>query len=309
MSDMTHYDLYDDVVVWDAYPQLMVYLILLSCLMTPLAWYVLVRETSLYERLSPRYRAMSLTFTRLSVCYTYLFLLGALLHSGYHAYSLRTYGEFPTTNMNLECAHLMNTDDQASCCSVYTGCSGGPHNTLDHDTYLFKWSPTRECPTLLEMIPDGPCEATEFGCCQISTTCDTYSRLQVDYETYQDTLHSEFHKGFIETTYPKTDANGTGCPTDKEIIDQYLSSIYETRVQSRVWFLLLFTCVILTPLFIYRKDVGRLLKTYYSRLYTYYTGIELSEAEAEEVEEINEAKATKAEDIDDTAELMDYDIP
>ena len=108
MGTMTNYDFHDDVLVFDEYSQLVVFLLVISCFMIPLGGYVCFHDTTVYKNLQPIHQNLWTMMSRIGVFYILLLLICALTKAGYHTYSLRMQGTFPGSEMSVECLSLIH---------------------------------------------------------------------------------------------------------------------------------------------------------------------------------------------------------
>ena len=133
------------------------------------------------------------------------------------------------------------------CCTVFYGCEEGPADTLDHDIYVFTWG-DKTCPTLLDMIQvhDTTCEESMYGCCMVRATCDSYVRLQYPYSIYNVSI-DETKFGYVSTGIVKEDINGANCPTQNEVVHNFIEDHYASQEKHSVILVLLMFCIFTTP--------------------------------------------------------------
>jgi hypothetical protein len=191
---------------------------------------------------------------------------------------------------------LMDGQDNAAyeSCPVYYDCSEGNDNSLVSKEYQFMINDKREnCPNFgttreegnLNLMnyyienkeesdhtfsgpggtvwdPDWGCEATEFGCCYIHSTCNYYKRSGYSYSLYNRTVQRGFPVGFTSTYQSKVDSEGSNCMTDKSIIEFYIDN--ETFTDSRLYKIsVCFYLIILCIVFLIRKiTLGKEKQTY-----------------------------------------------
>jgi len=169
-------------------------------------------------------------------------------------------------------------------CPVYYDCSEGNDNSLVSKEYQFMINDKREnCPNFgttreegnLNLMnyyienkeesvhtfsgpggtvwdPDGGCEATEFGCCYIHSTCNYYKRSGYSYSLYNRTVQRGFPVGFTSTYQSKVDSEGSNCMTDKSIIEFYIDN--ETFTDSRLYKIsICFYLIVLVNVYLIRR--------------------------------------------------------
>ena len=169
-------------------------------------------------------------------------------------------------------------------CPVYYDCSEGNDNSLVSKEYQFMINDKREnCPNFgttreegnLNLMnyyienkeesdhtfsgpggtvwdPDWGCEATEFGCCYIHSTCNYYKRSGYSYSLYNRTVQRGFPVGFTSTYQSKVDSEGSNCMTDKSIIEFYIDN--ETFTDSRLYKIsICFYLIVLVNVYLIRR--------------------------------------------------------
>lgn len=199
-----------------------------------------------------------------------------------------------------------------TCCPFYTHCTEGLTNTLDYNMKIFHWSETDSCPTLGDAIqymkPGEPsCETSEYGCCQIQTTCDDYVRLNYPYSKYQttnDNINPEV--GMTSTHIPKHDLNGSNCPTADETIDTFIKSLYKTDMHGAFWCSVFILCMCSCPCLYFCKDISEMIKDKYQmtnfiqftpeRCYAPAVSLPPIDNETRETRETRETSETSDED-------------
>tara|TARA_B110000285_G_scaffold228867_1_gene292551 strand:- start:593 stop:1450 length:858 start_codon:yes stop_codon:yes gene_type:complete len=181
-------------------------------------------------------------------------------------------------------------------CPVYYDCSEGNDNSLVSKEYQFMINDKREnCPNFgtrreegnLNLMnyyienreesvhtfsgpggtvwdPEWDCEATEFGCCYIHSTCNYYKRSGYSYSLYNRTVQRGFPVGFTSTYQSKVDSEGSNCMTDKSIIEFYIDN--ETFTDLYLYKIsVCFYLIVLVNVYLIRKiTLGKEKHTYES---------------------------------------------
>ena len=258
---MTTYDVHENVIIFDEYHQVVVLLLMIACLMIPLGGYTCVSDTETFQKVHVRNKDLWKHLSKISVFYILLILWGAIYRLGYHIYSVDQIGIVPSSELTVSC----NGED-TRCCSVYAGCSEGHDDSLEYDTYVFTWSSDTICPTLSDMVPDDydDCEDSEYGCCMIQTTCDSYARLHYGYSTYMQTAERGSPYGYVKSGF-KSEVNGTNCPTEKDIIYEYVHDNYTGQV-NYVWIYGILMCIFTIPCYMYRHHLLEILRDQWKKI-------------------------------------------
>tara|TARA_B100001094_G_scaffold42744_1_gene37535 strand:+ start:1288 stop:2067 length:780 start_codon:yes stop_codon:yes gene_type:complete len=122
-------------------------------------------------------------------------------------------------------------------CEEFHNCHGGENNTLFAESYLFSTKDS-SCMGLSPLIDsfsvrnngDELCENTPYGCCYISSQCDSCMKdttpwTYTEYINFQNTYRERGieHFSSINTNIVMDDKNGTNCPQMKDVIIDYLT--------------------------------------------------------------------------------------
>ena len=75
------------------------------------------------------------------------------------------------------------------------------------------------------------CNDSKYGCCSIKTICDSYIKMGLDYDIYNNSLLYEYPHGYVHSLIPKLNKNGDECSKDiHSIILSYNSELYKSNI-------------------------------------------------------------------------------
>ena len=197
--------------------------IIILTLLLPISYYVYYRNIQLkYENFM---RIISLLF----ISYIAALLFGMIYHlsNGYSGTETDFARLISQVDFNGDCSD----ENDLTCCNYYDNCQmseDGFDGLIDHDTIIIPIKKNGHCPHLSDIIYKRDqilgyedCENTEFGCCKIHSTCDSYVRLEFPYYVYNHTLERGYPIGYMTSMEPKIDEEGSNCLGIRGVVEEY----------------------------------------------------------------------------------------
>jgi hypothetical protein len=224
----TMIDLSDKISYFSDQSDMISMVIIIIVLLIPITFHIYFRERNILL-LNPLYKDLLRSISLLFLSYIGAMLFGLLYRLSHEDGTISIRGSLSDANFNADCSD----DNNFSCCNYYDNCyisDMGPEGPIDHDTIIIPVKKDSECPHLSEILYrrdeyldyDADCSESEFGCCMIQTTCDSYVRLNFPYSLYEHTIERGFPIGYITSMEPKIDEIGSNCPVSiSAIVDDY----------------------------------------------------------------------------------------
>ena len=192
-----------------------------------------------------------------------IYIIIILLYTFTSLYSMNEeitiHGELSTAKLNIDC-----TDQSYECCSIYNDCSQGLANTINYNSYVFNGEKGKNCPTLAGLVQDyismhgttdlESCIHSSYGCCALSTSCDTYVRLNFPYSLYDQIQNNSYGKENLYTYVEKVDARGSNCETSESLVRKYIKVNQNNSISLVICLLVLFTICPCCILAMFKKD-------------------------------------------------------
>ena len=237
-------------------------LIIIICLLFPVSLYVCCQGHKKYREQSLEKKECYLMISRIMLLYTFALIFSLLFRFMTMDSEISVDGNLYYANLELDCS-----DKPFDCCSIYEDCRLGPINNIEYDSYVFNIEKGDKCPTLSDLVMNHishgsiNCEDTEYGCCYIRSSCDSYINMNItSYNDYEKIINKGFPYGYINMYEEKIDNEGTNCKGVEELVDEYYTDLenYSTN-----WMLLMMIILIIstsTPCIIYREKIKVFIK-------------------------------------------------
>jgi hypothetical protein len=279
----TMIDLSDKITYFSDQSDMISMIIIIICLLIPISFYIYFREKNILI-LNPLYKNLLRNLSLLSLSYTFALLAGLLYRLSYEDGTLSIYGHLSYAHFDGNCSD----ENEFDCCNYYDNCQIsdlGIEGPIDHDTVIIPVTKGSQCPNLNEIISgrdkyldyDADCSDSEFGCCNIRTTCDSYVRTNFPYSLYEHTIEKGYPYGYVALQEPKIDESGSNCPDSiTRIIDEYSHLKVESKSH-------IFAIIVLSFIGILLICVSICIRNHIIEMkYNTLTGRELDELESED---------------------------
>ena len=221
-------------------------------LLIPVTFHVYFREKNILL-LNPLYKDVLRLISLLFLSYIFALLFGIIYHLSYEDGTIIINGSLSYANFNGDCSY----DNDFTCCNYYDNCQIsdlGVEGLIDHDTIIIPVKKNSECPHLSEIIYKRDkmldydyesCSESEFGCCKIHSTCDSYVRMEFPYSLYEHTIERGYPIGYMTSKEPKIDEQGSNCPGISEVVEEYAHLNVESQSHRLAFFVLSFIGIII----------------------------------------------------------------
>jgi hypothetical protein len=223
----TMIDLSDKITYFSDQSDMISMVIIIIVLLIPITFHIYFRERNILL-LNPLSKDLLRNISLLFLSYICALLFGLIYRLSHEDGTISIHGSLSYANFNADCS-----DNDFSCCNYYDNCriSEGREGPIDHDTIIIPVKRNSECPHLSEILykrdeyldyDSHDCSESEFGCCMIRTTCDSYVRLNFSYSLYEHTIGRGPPIGYVTSMESKIDEIGSNCPVSiSAIVDDY----------------------------------------------------------------------------------------
>ena len=225
-------------------------LLIILMLLSPILITMFLKNKDKYKNLNTENKECIFEINRLLLCYSYLMILCLLIRFSYIDENLSVNGFLYDKNVKIDCS-----DKPFDCCEIYDKCYND-NNNINSDTYIYNIKKGGQCNTLSEIIllnyKEENCEDSEFGCCYIKTSCDSYMRKNFSYYEYSIINSKKFPHGYMNTGEKKIDKDGSNCNNIEDII---LDHVNKNDYIFRYFIMIIILVIIIGISFIYRKKI------------------------------------------------------
>ena len=242
---MIHFHFKDEIFyVKDEHFSISILMIILFML-TPVLLVMVVNKKEQYKELSEEKKECIFEINRLLIYYTYVIVVCLLIRFSYMNSEISVNGFLYDKDVKLDCS-----GEPFDCCEIYDKCYND-NNQIKSDTYVYNIKKGGQCHTVSEMISldyiEEDCSNSEFGCCYIRGTCDSYIRQNYSYNTYSSIDGKGFPHGYLNTGKTKTDKEGSNCDNIDNLILNHVNknteSIFSTLMMIIIAFVLFNICL------------------------------------------------------------------
>ena len=204
-------------------------LLIICCLLIPISLYVSFVNQPVYKNLDQETKECILSINRLMLVYTVILLLSLVYRFSYMTDHISIMSDLTRDSVTHDSVMCGETLD---CCTIYDNCR------MDgNDTHIYTIKKGTECRSLNEMISDhiidndkiDNCLNSQFGCCYLMTTCDSFSRDNYTYDSYEEISTKGFPHGYVNLGDMKLDEEGTNCYSVTDLLqekEEQLNSSY-----------------------------------------------------------------------------------
>jgi len=225
-------------------------LLIILMILSPILITMFLKNKDGYKKLNEGNKECIFEINRLLLCYSYVMLLCLLIRFSYIDDKLSVNGFLYDKDVEIDCS-----DKPFDCCEIYDKCYND-NNQIKSDTYVYNVKKGGQCNTLSEIIildyKEVNCEDSDFGCCYIKISCDSYIRNNSSYYEYSVIDGKKFPHGYINTGETKIDKEGSNCNNIENVI---LNHVNKNDYIFTYLMLLFILILILSISFLYRKKL------------------------------------------------------
>ena len=226
-------------------------LMVILMMVSPILFTMIVSKKNKYKELSESTRDCIFEINRVLLYYSYVLILCLLVRFMYLDDKISVNGFLYDKEVELDC-----TDKSFDCCKIYDKCYND-NNQINSDTYVYNVKKGGACHTLNEMIPlnyiEEDCEDSEFGCCYINTSCDSYKRSNYSFEIYERSIQKGFPHGYVNTGKTKNDKEGSNCDNLEDMILNHVNNNNENIFPSLTLIVIIF--ILINMILLYRDMI------------------------------------------------------
>ena len=231
-------------------------LMMITFMLSPVLVTMIVSNKNKYKELSDSTRDCIFEINRVLMYYSYVLIVCLMLRIVYLDDKISVNGFLYDKDIELDCS-----DKSFDCCKIYDKCYNDD-NKIKSDTYVYNVKKGGTCYPLHEMVTlnniEEDCENSEFGCCYINTSCDSYSRGNYTYYDLSLTYGKGFPYGYVNTGKTKNDKDGTNCDNLEDTIMNHVNHNNETIFSSLTLIIIIF--ILFNMIIIYREIILNKIK-------------------------------------------------
>jgi len=289
-------------------------LLLILCMLLPVTLYICFSKHQKYRGLDQEKKDCIMSINRIMLLYTIILLLSLIYSFSYRDSRISVTGILSQTDNKVDCSN-----ETFDCCTVYDNCR------IDgHDSYVYTVEKGVECHTLVEIIIDHieynhkveNCLDSEFGCCYLMTTCDSYLRLNYTYGLYSHIVARGFPYGYVNTGDSKINSEGTNCNSVMDLLEEHENMHTSTSINIMILLLIISVCTVF-PYFILKicrdKIMDKIIKFLECHQYIDMNNFQESNIEIEAIDKDTQTICLTEDDCLSlspvTTENCDYDNP
>ena len=196
-------------------------LMIIMILLFPNVLTMSIQNKDKYKELTDEIKGCIFEINRLLMYYSYVMIFCLIIRFMYMDDKLSINGFLYDKDVKIDCS-----DKSFDCCEIYDNCYND-NNEIKSDTYVYNIKKGKECNTFSEIInlnyEEEECEKSEFGCCYIRTTCDSYMRGNYTYNDFNFIINKGYPYGYENTGIKKIDREGTNCNNLEDIIIEHVN--------------------------------------------------------------------------------------